>query len=106
MDFVNNNALAIVQNTSDTKEIVSIVDKAIQQLSVRVDCALEQWISKHSEDDQKKPYLLTSDGRELTLRDILKEIRTETSLGQKLERNIIMLAIDLLTRDKKQLGND
>jgi len=60
VDFVNNDALAVVQNTVDTSEIIKLVSKAAQQLSVRVDCVLEQWISTHSEDDLNKPYLTIS----------------------------------------------
>ena len=53
VDFVNNDALAVVQNTVDTAEILKLVSKAAQQLSVRVDCVLEQWISNHRRPDRK-----------------------------------------------------
>lgn len=106
VDFVNNDALAVIQNTVDTAEILKLVSKAAQQLSVRVDCVLEQWISNHSEDKQNEPYLTTSTGEVYTLKDILKEIRHQSDFGKKMERNIMMLAIDLLTRGKKQVSND
>jgi DNA polymerase III delta subunit len=106
VDFVNNDALAVVQNTVDTAEILKLVSKAAQQLSVRVDCVLEQWISNHSEDEQNAPYLTTTTGETYTLKDILKEIRQQSAFGQKMERNIMMLAVDLLTRGKKQINND
>ncbi len=106
VDFVNNDALAVVQNTVDTAEILKLVSKAAQQLSVRVDCILEQWISNHSEDELNEPYLTTTTGETYTLKDILKEIRQQSAFGQKMERNIMMLAVDLLTRGKKQISND
>jgi DNA-binding NtrC family response regulator len=106
VDFVNNDALAVVQNTIDTAEILKLVSKAAQQLSVRVDCVLEQWISNHSEDAQEEPYLTTTSGNTFSLKDVLREVRQQTSFGQKMERNIMMLAIDLLTRGKKQLSDD
>ena len=106
VDFVNNDTLAIVQNTIDTSEIIELVSKASQQLSVRVDCMLEQWISNHSEDKQNEPYLTTTSGETFTLKDVLREIRQQTAFGQKMERNIMMLAVDLLTRNKKQVRND
>lgn len=106
VDFVNNDALAVVQNTVDTAEILKLVSKAAQQLSVRVDCVLEQWISNHSEDEQNEPYLTTTTGETHTLKDILREIRQQSAFGQKMERNIMMLAVDLLTRGKKQVSND
>jgi DNA-binding NtrC family response regulator len=106
VDFVNNDALAVVQNTVDMTEILKLVSKASQQLNVRVDCVLEQWISNHSEDEQNEPYLTTTLGETFTLKDILKEIRQQTDFGRKMERNIMMLAVDLLTRGKKQVNND
>jgi DNA-binding NtrC family response regulator len=104
--FVNNDALAVVQNTVDTEEILKLVSNAVQQLSVRVDCVLEQWISNHSEDKQNEPYLTTTSGKTYTLKDVLMEIRQQTEFGRKMERNIMMLAVDLLTRGKKQVSND
>jgi len=106
VDFVNNDALAIVQNTADTAEILKLVSRAFQQLSVRVDCVLEQWISNHSEEQQNEPYLTTTSGESFTLKKILIEIRQQTDFGKKMERNIMMLAIDLLTRKKEQVSND
>lgn len=103
VDFVNNDALAVVQNTVDTAEIIKLVSKADQQLSVRIDCILEQWISNHSESKQNEPYLTTTTGETYTLKDILKEIRKQSAFGQKMERNIMLLAVDLLTRGKKQV---
>lgn len=103
VDFVNNDALAVVQNTVDTAEMLKLVSKAAQQLSVRVDCVLEQWISNHSEDEQSEPYLTTTTDETYTLKDILREIRQQSAFGQKMERNIMMLAVDLLTRGKKQV---
>jgi DNA-binding NtrC family response regulator len=106
VDFVNNDALAVVQNTVDMAEILKLVSKAVQQLNVRVDCVLEQWISNHSENEQNEPYLTTTSGKMFTLKEILKEIRQQTDFGRKMERNIMMLAVDLLTRGKKQIDND
>ena len=106
VDFVNNDALAIVQNTADTSEILKLVSKAFQQLNIRVDCVLEQWISNHSEEEQNEPYLTTTSGKTFTLKEILGEIRQQTDFGKKMERNIMMLAVDLLTRGKKQVNND
>jgi hypothetical protein len=105
VDFVNNDTLAVVQNTVDTSEILKIVSKAEQQLSVRVDCILEQWISNHSDDEQNEPYLTTTSGKTYTLKDILTEIRQQTEFGKDMERNIMMLAVDLLTRGKKQIDD-
>jgi hypothetical protein len=50
--------------------------------------------------------LTTTTGETYTLKDILREIRQQSAFGQKMERNIMMLAVDLLTRGKKQVSND
>lgn len=105
IDFVNNNALAVVQNTADTAEILELVSKAEQQLSVRIDCVLEQWIANHSEEERNEPYLTTKSGEIYTLKNILTEIRQQTKLGKAMERKILLLAVDLLTRGKKQIDD-
>lgn len=106
IDFVNNDALAVVQNTVEMNDILKLVSKAVHSLNSRVDCILEQWIYNHTDDEKKELYLTTTNGTQLTLEDILKEIRLQTEFGKKMERNILLLAIDLLTRGKKQLNND
>ena len=104
--YVNKDALAVIDKTTSLEDKIKLVQKAIHTLDVRVDCTLEQWITNHSDDEQNEPYLTTSTGTKLTLKDVLKEIRQQTDLGQKLERNIMMLAVDILTRGKKHLSND
>lgn len=104
--FINKDALAIIDKTTSLEDKIILVRKSIHALDVRVDCVLEQWISNHSEDKQNEPYLTTTLGEALTLKDVLKEIRQQTSVGRKMERNIMMLAVDLLTRGKKQVNND
>jgi DNA-binding NtrC family response regulator len=104
--YVNKDALAVIDKTTSLEDKIRLVKKAIHTLDVRVDSALEQWITNHTDDQQNEPYLITSTGKKLTLKDILKEIRQQTDLGQKMERNIMMLAVDLLTRGKKHLSND
>jgi hypothetical protein len=106
MDYINKDALAFVDKTVALEEKVSLVKDAIHKLDIRVDCMLEQWILNHSEDRQNEPYLTTSTGKIYTLQNILTEIRQQTDFGRKMERNIMMLAVDLLTRGKKQVSND
>lgn len=97
ISFINNDALGIIQNTADIKDIVSLVEKAAHELDVRVDCVLEQWISKRSKEEREKPYLVTKSGIEYTLEDIIIEIRKETEVGLQVEKSILQLAIELLT---------
>jgi DNA-binding NtrC family response regulator len=104
--YINKDALAIVDKTVSLADKIAVVQEAVHALDVRVDCVLEQWIANHSEDERNAPYLTTSSGKTYTLKEILTEIRQQTEFGKKMERNIMMLAVDLLTRGKKQVNDD
>lgn len=104
--YINMDALAVIDKTTSLKDKINLVRDSIHDLDVRVDCVLEQWISSHSEDELNEPYLTTTSGENLTLKNVLMEIRQQTDFGRKMERNIMMLAVDLLTRGKKQISND
>jgi DNA-binding NtrC family response regulator len=98
--YINKDALAVVDKTVSLKDKIEFVRQAIHSLDARVDCVLEQWVLNHSEDEQNEPYLTTSSGQTYTLKDILKEIRLGTKFGKSMERKILLLAVDLLTRGK------
>jgi hypothetical protein len=104
--YINRDALAIIDKTVSLEDKMNFVRNAVHALAVRVDCVLEQWIYNHSEDEQNAPYLTTTSGEKYTLKDILQQIRQQTEFGKKIERNIMMLAVDLLTREKKQVNDD
>ncbi|GHT17010.1 hypothetical protein AGMMS4956_20280 [Bacteroidia bacterium] len=103
--YINKDALAIVDKTTSLNDKIALVKNAIHKLDVRVDCVLEQWISNHSEDEQNESYLTTTLGKTYTLKDVLAEIRQGTDFGKSMERKILLLAIDLLTRGKKQIDD-
>jgi hypothetical protein len=105
IEFINNDALAFIQNTESTSTVLNLVAKAVHQLETRVDCILEEWISKHSKEERDKPYLTTKSGKIYSLNDLMVEIRKETALGQQMERSILQLAIELLTSQKKKLND-
>lgn len=104
--YINKDALAVIDKTTSLEDKIKLVRDSIHDLDVRLDCVLEQWILNHSEDELNEPYLTTTSGETLTLKDVLKEIRQQTDFGRKMERNIMMLAVDLLTRGKKKVSND
>ena len=66
-----------------------------------MDCVLEQWVKNHNSEVRSKPYMVTSEGV-LSLNDVLVRIRMRTSLGLKLEKQILQVAVDSLTKDIKQ----
>jgi len=100
--YINKDALAVIDKTTSLQDKIKLVQDAIHALDIRVDCVLEQWISNHPEEKQKEPYLTDSNGKTYTLEDILREIRQQTDFGRKMERNIMMLAVDLFTRNEKR----
>ena len=97
--FINNNAFAITQNTADLGEIIALTEKATHQLDTSVECVLEQWISKRSPDEVNKPYMTATDGTTYSLKELHREIRLQTPIGKKLEKNILHLAIELLQKN-------
>lgn len=105
IDFINNDALAFVQNTESTDTVINLVRKASHQLETRVDCILEEWISKRDYEELEKPYLTTKSGKVYTLADLMVEIRLETDLGRQMQKSILMLAIDLLTSQQRKLDD-
>jgi len=105
VEYVNKDALAFVDRTNDITYKINLVKKAVHSLDVRIDCVLEQWINRHTEEEQNEPYLITTSGKEHTLKSILTEIRQQTEFGKSMERKILMLAVDLLTRGKKKIND-
>ena len=103
---INKDVLAFIDKTISLEDKIKVVQKAVHALDAKIDSVLEQWILNHSEYEQNAPYLTTTSGEKYTLKDVLQQIRQQTDFGKKMERNVLMLAIDLLTRGKKQVNND
>ena len=105
VNYINKDALAIIDKNVSLEDRIDLIEKARHALEVRVDCVLEQWIKGHSEEEQNVPYLTTLSGAQYTLKNILTEIRQQTKFGKAMERKILMLAVDLLTRGKRQIDD-
>lgn len=95
--MINNDAMGLLSSTDDLATILSMVDAAAHSLEVRVATALEDWILSQPELDREKPYITAKDGRSYSLNQILQEIRLQSPFGMETEKNILLLAIDLLT---------
>jgi hypothetical protein len=104
IEFVNNHALAIAQPSGDYTEISRLVEIAIQQLEMRADVILEEWIVEKSAEDREKPFMALADKRIYTLNEILENIRQKTPLGDEITKDILGLAIDLVLK-KMNTGN-
>lgn len=103
--LINHDAFALESVTTDYSRIISLVESASHKLDARVDAVLEDWISKQSADKRAKPYLQTKDGKVYTLDNILESIRQQTSIGKQMERNILKLAVELLTSKNAKLDD-
>jgi CheY-like chemotaxis protein len=104
IELINNHAMAFLDTTTDTKTKIEYIEKARRQLETRIDCALENWIAEMDEEERKKPIYASRKGQEWTFDDILREIREQTDEGTRLEKNIITLTLDLITRGKRTLN--
>jgi len=103
--LINNDLFAFEPFNSDYREIIVLIDDAIQKLEVRVDAVLEDWILQQDHEKRSKPYLKTQDGKVYTLNEILDSIRHQTDIGKQMEKNILKLAVNLLTRQKTRLDD-
>ena len=103
--FINNDALAFVSSTESSERVIDLVDRAAHDLDTRVASVIEQWINRRPESAKTQPYITTETGEQYSLARILEEIRNQTKFGKEMEKNILLLAIDLLTRQKEKLND-
>lgn len=101
--FINSHAFSAINSNDPVKTNLPIIENAVEQLSLRVDCALEEWILRHSPEERDKPYLTLRTGEKYSLNQILAEIRLNTELGISLQKKILNLTVELLSRQKEQL---
>jgi CheY-like chemotaxis protein len=103
IELINNHAMAFLDTTTDTKTKIEYIEKARHQMETRIDCALESWIAELDEEERNKPIYASRKGQKWTFNDILREIREQTEEGTRLEKNIITLTLDLITRGKRPI---
>src|SRR5680860_196858 len=95
-DLINNSAFGFLKRDVSIKEILNKLEEADNYLNSSVSGALEDWIKSHPGADQDKPYIISVDGTELTLNDLLREVRLQTKIGQSFAKKLNKLTIDLL----------
>ena len=98
--MINSDKLYFIKN-GDLKKAEKLVAEIQKKWVSELDCVLEQWVKNHNSEVRSKPYMVTSEGV-LSLNDVLVQIRMRTSLGLKLEKQILQVAVDSLTKDIKQ----
>lgn len=98
--MINSDKLYFIRN-GDLKKAEKLVAEIQKKWVSELDCVLEQWVKNHNSEVRSKPYMVTSEGV-LSLNDVLVRIRMRTSLGLKLEKQILQVAVDSLTKNIKQ----
>src|ERR1044072_6728813 len=53
-EIINNHTFAFLPSSSDSSEFITFVANAAHELETRVDCAIEQWVLSHSEEERQK----------------------------------------------------
>lgn len=94
--MINNDALGLLSSTDDIEKTLKMIDMAAHNLEVRVSSALEDWINTQPDLDKDKPYITTKEGKSYSLNQILEEVRIQSPFGKETEKNILLLAIDIL----------
>ena len=103
--MVNHRGVFFIRNT-EIEKATELVTKINYLMDTKLDCVLEQWILNHPEELLNKPYITTSDKGVMSLNDVLVEIRNQSDFGKTVERNLMVLTIDLFTRGKRMIAND
>lgn len=103
--MINNDAMAFINKQDGYDKVIEFVDKAIHQLDTRIDSVLEEWILRNPEDERRKPYIATRSGKIYSLNDLLQEVRNRTEMGKLMEKKMIYLTIDLLSRGKEKIDD-
>lgn len=98
--LINKDLFKFESFTSDYTTILGLVDEALLNLSLRVDCVLEEWIMKHTEDARNKPLIKNKDGVSFTMNEVLESIRMQGEVGVDFERSLLKLAIEIFSRQK------
>jgi len=104
-DLIKNRAFSFLKKTASSGEIIQELLNADEFINSSIDTALEEWIIAHSEEQKNNPYMLTAEGNQLSLNDLLIEIRKQTPLGKQFSKSLSKLTIDLLARNKESLND-
>lgn len=99
--LVNKDLFKLEKFTSDYTSIIDLIDEAVSSIDMRVDAAIEDWLMANNLNDDK-PILIT-ETNQYTLKEILHEVRMETSVGRDFVRKVNNLTIELIMRNKEKI---
>lgn len=89
------------RSNDDFDVVISIIDKIRSQWITKFDCVLEQWLTRHPEDNYKEAFSEAASGKTYTWADILVELRQQTSIGKSFEQKLNEYYIYQIDRLKK-----
>jgi DNA-binding NtrC family response regulator len=101
VEIINNQVFAVMAK-APYEPLLEKIKEAEILLNSSIEGALEEWILIQKEN-QDQPYMITVNGEQYTLNDLLRLIRLEDPIGKEIEKDLIMLTIDLLLRQKEKL---
>lgn len=103
--LINKDLFKFESFTTDYTTILGLVDEALLNLSLRVDCVIEEWIMRHPEKARDKALIKYKDGREYSMNDVLNSIREQSEVGLSFQKSLLSLAIEIFSR-QKLINND
>jgi hypothetical protein len=103
--LINNELFAFESFTSDYIQILKLVDKAVENMQLRIDCVIEEWIMKHPTEKRNQPLVKLKDGRSYSMNEVLESIRKQTPIGVDFEKSLLKLSIELFSRQKLKLND-
>lgn len=98
--LINKDLFKFESFTSDYTTILGLVDEALLNLSLRVDCVIEEWIMKHPYEARNRPLIKNKEGVSFTMNEVLESIRMQGEVGVEFERSLLKLAIEIFSRQK------
>ncbi len=99
--LINKDLFKLEKFTNDYADIIKLIDEAVSNIDMRVDAAIEDWLIANNLDDDK-PVLIT-ETNQYTLKQILHEIRMDTSVGRDFVKKVNNLTIELIMRNKEKV---
>ena len=105
VEIVEDKVFAIVPKSATIFLLVNKIIEAENELKHSLEGALEEWILLQEESNLDLPYMITANGQQYSLKDILNNIRLANPIGKVLEKDLMMLTIDLLLRQKEKLND-
>ncbi len=99
--FINDHLMAFIDKAEHGyKKALLEIEKAISYLNNRVDSILEEWIIRHKFFTTEEPVMRIKNGELIKLKDILIEIRKDSTFGREMKKNIIGVAISLMQNER------